>query len=99
LQFSTHTGGSDTVSFVTPADAVAREELWKVYYRQRDYRQKQGRYAASLKRLGYIDNSGLIITMEATSNQFMATVSGGAGHEQLSIDQDGKIGRRGRGRH
>ena len=99
LQFSAHTGGSDTVSFVTPADAMAREELWKVYYRQRDYRQKQGRYAASLKGLGYVDNSGLIITMEATSDQFMATVSGGAGHEQLTIDQDGKIGPRGRGRH
>jgi hypothetical protein len=111
LQFSAHTGGigagggggtaggSDTVAFVQPADSKAREALWKVYYRQRDYRQKQGHYAASLKGLGYDDNSGLVITMEATSNQYMATVSGGAGQEQLSIDQDGKIGRSGRGQH
>jgi hypothetical protein len=120
LQFSTHAGGGDTVSFVAPADSKAREALWKLYYKQQDYRQKQGCYTGSLKVLGYpvigpradatndnvivvADKGGLVavITMEATSNQFMATatVPVGAGHEQLTIDQDGKIGRSGRGRH
>lgn len=90
LQFSAHHGGSDTVAYITPADAPFREELWKVYYRQRDYRKVYGHYAGTPQELGMGESKELKI--EATEYQFTAVLSGAGLKGVLSIDQDGRIG-------
>jgi hypothetical protein len=87
LQFSAHSGGGDTVAYVPPADEALRAVLWKVYYAQKGYWRKHGRYAATLKELGV---EAPELWMKATDLQF--TAGTGAG---LNIDQDGKVARAG----
>ena len=92
LQFSSHGGGGNTVAYVRPVDGGAREELWKLYYKQKDYYMHHAHYAATLQELGLADKKD--IKMEATDYQFTATVSGKAFSGLVSIDQDGKVERR-----
>ena len=87
LQFSTHGGGMDTVAFVVPADAGAREMLWMLYGAQQKYLRQHGHYANSVAELGMKD--GGRIKMEATDVQFIAAI--GAPGRMLSIDQDGEV--------
>lgn len=82
LQFSSHAGGGDSVAFVAPADRSARAYLWKVYYRQQEYRRAHGGYAVSMKELGGFATE---IDLLATPVQFTATIG------SLSIDQNGRI--------
>jgi hypothetical protein len=88
LQFSTHGGGADTVAFVVPADAEEREKLWTIYGKQQKYREGHGRYAGSLQALGMTESG---VKMEATDEQFTATLNGRGG--VMTIDQDGEVGR------
>jgi hypothetical protein len=97
LQFSRHhgeeataDGGKDTVAFVEPPDAAAREMLWMIYEKQQKYRQQHGHYAEILRQLELVGGDG--IKLQATDQQFMAAVNGSDG--TLSIDQDGEIRRR-----
>ena len=90
LQFSSHGGGGDTVAYVPPGDEALRAVLWKVYYAQKGYRRKHGKYAASLAVLGI---EAPELWMKATDLQFTAGVGDGAGvGNGLSIDQDGLAG-------
>jgi hypothetical protein len=60
-----------------------KQYLWLVYYRQKEYRSKNGQYASSLKRLGITEQeigvSGKAnkLAMEATSRQFTVSISDG----------------------
>jgi hypothetical protein len=90
LQFSARGGGADTVAFVDPADMGAREILWMIYEKQRQYFRQQGHYAGTLKQLRLVGGG---VRMQATDSQFIATVS--EADAELSIDQDGEV-RRGR---
>lgn len=87
LQFSIHAGGADSVAFVPPADATAREMLWLIYDQQQKYRRQHGHYAGLLQQLGLVGGEG--IKLETSEAQFTATVNipGGA----VSIDQDGEV--------
>ncbi len=87
LQFSTHGGGQDTVSFVVPEDAGAREMLWMVYDAQQKYLRQHGHYAGLLEELGI--KEGGEIKLRATDVQFTAAV--GVPRRVLSIDQDGEV--------
>jgi hypothetical protein len=111
LQFSARPAGSGPVVFVLPAEEKARDYLWLIYYKQRDYRRAYGSYALKLGELGFsvlgpkmdapnnfvteIDEQGQIYTfrMEGLSAQYTAVISGEFKGE-LTIDQDGKVGRR-----
>jgi Carbohydrate family 9 binding domain-like len=90
LQFSGHGGGADSMGFVPPADAGAREMLWMVYDQQQKYMRQQGHYAGTLKELGFAGGGG--IKLQATDVQFTAKVSGSA-FGTLTIDQDGRVSR------
>ena len=86
LQFSAHSGGADSAGFVDPADAGAREMLWMIYEKQRQYFRQQGHYAGTLKQLKLVGGG---VKMQATDLQFIATVS--ETDRELSIDQDGEV--------
>ena len=68
-------------------DEALRAELWKVYYAQKGYWRKHGRYAAALTELGV---EAPELWMKATDLQFTAGTGDG-----LMIDQDGKVARAG----
>jgi Carbohydrate family 9 binding domain-like len=53
LQFSTRPAGSPAVAFISPVDEKARNYLWLIYYKQRDYRREHGYYALNLEDLGF----------------------------------------------
>jgi hypothetical protein len=77
----------DTVAFVVPADAGAREMLWMLYGAQQKYLRQHGHYASSVSELGM--KEGGEIKMQATDAQFTAAI--GAPGRMLSIDQDGEV--------
>ena len=68
--------------------------MWLVYYKQKDYYQKNGRYAASLSDIGILAEPGIEgqankLTMEATTRQFMVTITNGTG--TWSINDEGLV--------
>jgi len=88
LQFSTHGGGADSMSFVVPADKAAREMLWMIYEHEQKYLGQEGHYAGTLKKLGLA--GGGMIKIQATDTQFSARIADTA-FGSLSIDQDGNV--------
>ncbi len=77
LQFSTMAPGSDV--FRSDPGLPIREALHKVYYAQRAYREKHGRFAESLQALGSLDlklpQECSPIRIQATDSGFEASVS------------------------
>jgi len=75
VQFSTAAPGS--AAFVPDPEQATRDELHALYYAQRDYRKKNGRWAASLNELGIrTDPSGRLeqrLTLSAAGDQFQIT--------------------------
>jgi hypothetical protein len=84
LQFSRKPQGEAPTPFVLPYAEKQKQYLWLVYYKQKDYLQKNGRYAALLADIGVspepnIEGQGNKLVMEATSRQFTATITNGTG--------------------
>lgn len=96
LQFSSHSGGGDTVAFVKPEDMHLRMHLWGLYWRQRRFHENTGQYATNLEMLdfpaAFKDETGnsCVLDMEGGKQQYRATVSCDGTPLTASIDQDGK---------
>ncbi len=95
LQFTRKEGGQPVV-FEMPYTEKRKNYLWLCYYRQKEYWARNKRYAASLSDLG-IDTTGITIDnhtnslqMEATSHQFMATITDDS-NKAVSINDEGLI--------
>lgn len=89
----THNNNSDK-QFILPNHEKQKQNLWLVYYRQKEYFGKNNRYATSLKNLGL--NTTIIenkrkskLQMEATSRQFTAYISDGM--IKWSINDEGLV--------
>ena len=85
----------EDTTFSLPYDESRKPYLWLLYYRQKGYQQKHGRYAATLKQLG-IETADYTITgvhnklkMEATSRQFMVYLSDGT--NTFTINENGLV--------
>jgi hypothetical protein len=94
LQFSKKTSGEAPTAFVLPYSEKQKQYLWLVYYKQKDYYQKNGKYAASLADIGIAPDPGIEgqankLSMEATTRQFMATIVNGT--NAWSINDEGLI--------
>jgi len=81
--------------FAFPYAARAKNYLWLVYYKQQAYRDKQGKYAKSLKKLGIpssfmLDGKSNQLQMEVTPHQFYITLSAD-GEQTITLNQDGLI--------
>jgi hypothetical protein len=66
-----------------------------VYYKQKSFFEKNGKYASSLQALGIVDKPIIDkqtnqLKLEATSHQFMATIQG-SDNTQWSVNQDGLV--------
>jgi hypothetical protein len=80
IQFSKAETDTPLPEFELPYSERQRQYLWLVYYKQQKYRQDHKKYAQLLKDLRItskvqIDGKTNTLTLEATSNQFIATIS------------------------
>ncbi len=91
LQFSR----SSNAVFTLPFSELQKQYLWLVYYRQKQYQQKNGKYAATLAELN-IDERPKIgerenwLQMDASARQFNATIKA-EGSAAISINDEGLI--------
>jgi hypothetical protein len=96
LQFTRRTESQPPVVFEMPYQEKQKNYLWLCYYRQREYIGHNKKYAGSLTILG-IDTTEIIIgshtntlQMEATSRQFMITITD-ENNDTISINDEGLI--------
>ncbi|WP_207532394.1 carbohydrate-binding family 9-like protein [Desertivirga arenae] len=92
LQFSSK---EEPGSFVLPYSEQQKQYLWLLYYRQKEYHSKHGRYASNIATLGFpaasFSISGKLnsLNMEAGTRQFNVVIS--AGKSSWSINDEGLI--------
>lgn len=95
LQFSTNKAGTKLPEFTLPYSELQRQYLWLVYYKQRQYRYANGKFARNLKELGIpevvsLEGKQNKLSMESTSSQFSATISAPDTRE-IRINNEGLI--------
>lgn len=95
LRFSTAEAGEKQPAFERPYAEKQKDYLWLVYYRQKEYLEKNGHYAAGLSDLGIAPSFNLIgknniLDMETTSHQFYLSVKADE-QQTITINQDGLI--------
>lgn len=91
LQFSRKTDAVFTLSFLEKQ----KRYLWLIYYRQKQYLKKNGKYALTLAELNIergvkIGERENMLEMEASAKQFTATVKA-EGSAVISINDEGLI--------
>lgn len=97
LHFISKPAGSTEVAIMLPPVEAAKEHLWQVYSKQRQYYHEHGYFAQTLAELNIQDISikeqGVTYTlqMESISEQFTATIRKQDSKESYSINQEGKI--------
>ena len=97
LQFSGKDVGTANDEFRCPYDMSAYKLLWAVFYAQLDNKEKTGRFASSLSALGMTDTDlaslpkGSNVEVEATTNQFCASIIAGGTGKRYTVDQNGKF--------
>jgi hypothetical protein len=96
LQFTRQIESVPAVVFEMPYPEKQKNYVWLCYYRQKEYSGRNKKYAGSLSELG-IDTTGIMIhnhsnrlLMEATSQQFMATITDDD-NNAVSINDEGLI--------
>lgn len=77
--------------FTLSADELARWELRKLYYRERNYYAKHGTFCSDFKKLRGEDEWSIMPVIETTSRLFQATVPTSDGQSLLIIREDGKL--------
>lgn len=83
--------------FNLPYSEKQRKYLWLAYYRQKEFFKLNKKYAISLKDLNIpesgilIDGKSNILTMEATSKQFLVLIRENGSANSISVDHDGLI--------
>jgi hypothetical protein len=98
IQFSSATRSANAPAFRPDASLPARRWLHEVYYAQRDYRHRHGRWARTLDELGVAAPSGAELgaaTLELTSDLFQARVElhSASGIQLWNIRQDALVWR------
>lgn len=91
LQFTRRVG----TTWQLPAAELRKQYLWLVYYRQQEYRQRTGHYAATLAELNIapqaeVEKQANQLELAATPYQFTATIAA-AGSPRIRINDEGLI--------
>jgi hypothetical protein len=93
LQFTRNTKNDQT--FTLPYQEKQKQVLWLVYYKQKEYFSKHGRYSSSLSDLGWNKNVNGIdgitneLKMESTSRQFTVYIQDKS--YKWSINDEGRV--------
>ena len=95
VQFSSKIAGQSSEAFIWNRDENAKWALFQVYYTQKDYRQKHGKYATNVTQLGLesqkIQGYQWPPVIETTFSFFEATLRSVTGKKSWAIRQDGKV--------
>jgi hypothetical protein len=81
--------------FTMPFSELQKQQLWLIYYRQKQHQEKTGHYAANLAELEItpqvtIDNQASQIELDASAKQFTATIVT-QGKPAISINDEGLV--------
>lgn len=95
LQFSKDEVGSSKLTFERPYEEKMRDYLWLSYYKQKEYKEANKKYANSLSELGLpntVDIDGIenTLELEATSSLFQVKISN-AKNNSIQINNEGLI--------
>ena len=96
LMFSKQTNPSQAPAFIMPYSEKQRQYLWLVYYRQKDFLQKNRRYALTLDELNInpsvfeMDGQTNTLVMEATGRQFFVVIE--SEENRITINDEGLTG-------
>lgn len=94
VQFTDAVAGTDTTSVKENPNRAVKWALRQLYYRQRDYRETHGTYAASLSALNAqeitLENQSFDPTLELTQSTYEMTAPGADG-ATVHIRADGKV--------
>ena len=94
VEFSSAVAGSQVTPFVENRNERVKWALRRLYYRQRDYRAANGKYAADVSALGgpaiQVDGLEFAPVMSATESQYEIRAAGFDG-AVVRIRQDGKV--------
>jgi len=93
LQFSTETAGGKKVAFINRKEEAAKWLLRQVYYHERNYFAKYGKFTNNLKSLGLklqtVPGFKELPVIECTSDMFEASIQSKDGLEKVYIRNDG----------
>ncbi len=96
ISFTKKQAGGGQASFKEPFDEQLKKYLWLIYYKQYDFREKNGRFASSLGALDIptddfsADGKGYQISLVATDLQFTALISDKSG-ALISLNEAGVL--------
>lgn len=83
----------DEADFAIPQDEKIKWELRKLYYRQRNYYEKNGRFCDSFSELKGEDEWTINPTLETTSSLFQISTPCHEGTSRICIKEDGRTWR------
>ncbi len=93
VEFSTRSVGSAIGQVEISAEEIVRHDLYELYYQQRDWRRRRGRWARTLSELGALDKTlpGFQTppTIEVTGDHFQITRRGPDG-VRVHINEQGR---------
>jgi len=95
--FSKQPAGPTSAIYTIPFSENAKQYLWLVYYKQKDFFAEHKRYASSLTQLGFpsdvipIENQLCKISMETSEKEFSATILCKKRKEQWKITYAGQV--------
>ena len=95
IQFSGKTAGTDSDDYVPDPKAAAKWALRQLYYAQRSYRLKHAGFSTKLATLGLalkpVPGYVWPPSIEASKDQFKATLISVDGKTSVSIEHDGYV--------
>lgn len=94
VQFADEVVGRGTASFTDPPNERVKWALRRLYYRQNEYRERNGRYAPTLSELNAgeitVEDRDFRPTLQTTQSMYEITASGANG-TIVHIRHDGKV--------
>lgn len=97
VQFNLEQTASSPESFRLPPSEQYKPYLWLLYYKQREYYQRNRKFAATISELGIpgavTTRSGkkATIKMQAENGKYVASIQSGSENEHWEINNEGKI--------
>lgn len=79
----------EPTEFTMNTDEIIKWELRKLYYRQRNYFEKYGKYSKSFEKLKGTDSFSIVPEIETTSSLFQISASSHDGESRICIREDG----------
>jgi hypothetical protein len=93
--FSQDNTGNNTFTLLFPE--YAKQVLWLIYYRQKDYQAEHKRYATKLAWLGFpsdqisIENQPCTLILHASEKEFIVTIRSNKTNERWQLNHEGLI--------